>query len=77
MPKGIGYGIDKLVNRARSYLKGRKPMSGTRKKMKRAAKKYKAGGEAGEKRGYKVDRKSPIGKLQARNKRMKEMMDEE
>ena len=65
-----------LYDRAKSLLASRKPMSDARKKVKRAAGSVSKKGPAGEQRNYKVDRKSPIGKLQERNKRTKSILDQ-
>lgn len=67
--------LNNLMKKARGMLTGRKPMSATRKKMKRA-KKYMAKGPAGEQRDYPVTEKSPVGKLQAKSRRTQAMLDE-
>jgi len=51
-------------------------MSTARKKVKKASSAWNQEGPAGEQRGYRVDEKSPVGKLQQRNKRTKEILDQ-
>ena len=57
-----------LFDRAKALLAGRKPMGSARKKHKK--------GPAGEQRNYRVDERSPIGKAQARNRKVKNMLDQ-
>lgn len=64
--------ITNLMKRAKSLLPGRTKMSSTRKKKR----KFGQEGEGGEKRSYKVDEKSPVGKAQARNRKVKSMLDQ-
>jgi hypothetical protein len=47
-------------------------MSSKRKKKR----KFMQEGEGGEKRSYKVDKASPVGKAQARNRKVKSMLDQ-
>ncbi len=68
--------LRELIAAGKRMLSGRKPMSATRKKLKRAKKMYQQKGPAGEQRGYRVSEKSPVGKIQARNRRTKQMLDE-
>jgi hypothetical protein len=56
-----------ILERARAMLSGRKPMG--RKKARRR-------GPAGESRDYRVTKKSPVGKAQARSRRQQSMLDE-
>ena len=64
-----------LVDRARAMLSSRRPMTAT-KKLRRAANRASQPGAAGEKRNVKLHKASPIGKLQARNKRTKDILDQ-
>jgi len=67
---------DSIMNRAKQALHGRKVMSTTRKKMKRANENYESEGEGGEYRNMKAKPKSDIGAMQKRNKSMKQQLDQ-
>ena len=67
---------DNIMARAQQALQARKAMSTTRKKMKRGAAKMRGKGPAGESRNVRLDKKSPIGKLQARNRSVKNQLDQ-
>ncbi len=65
-----------ILDRAKAMLRARKPMSSTRKKLKRAKTGFNQPGAGGEYRNLRANPDSGIGKLQEHNRRQKELLDQ-
>ena len=62
------------MDKAKGLLKDRKPMSSTRKNLKRAKKSFYQTGAGGESRNLPLNPKTAIGKQQESNRRKKQQM---